>query len=412
MSYAPLNNIKISDDQLDAFGNLQVAAPEFVFDSQFTYDLQPLLWEQIVTGTGSVAWDDTNRLANLTTGSANGAAHMQTFEHFRYQAGRAQQVFVTFNFNKDGTAASGNTYSVGYTDGTDGVEFVMDATSTRFQINTSTDAGSQSVAQASWNLDPLNGSGPSGYNLDTSKTNILVFDLQALYVGRVRCGFDIDGVVVWAHEFKNANVLSEPYFATANLPVRAGVTAVSGSDVTMDLICCTVMTRGGQINQDAYEFCQYNTAAAVSNTFDHFISIRPKDEFGEASAGYRAKIIPEGVALYNAGTGAVRWQLCIGQALTGAGYSSGAGGHATNSGVEYTVNGTLGSSAGKIVIAEGFAAATSNSKDAILQEIRTRYPITLDAAGANRDLGTLTLLTYGIGATPDIHATLSWKEVR
>ena len=38
-------------------------------------------------------------------------------------------------------------------------------------------------------------------------------------MGRVRCGFDVAGVIYYAHEFLNANVLAVPYMQTASLPI-------------------------------------------------------------------------------------------------------------------------------------------------------------------------------------------------
>lgn len=44
--------------------------------------------------------------------------------------------------------------------------------------------------------------------------------------------------------------------------------------------------------------------------------------------------------------------------------------------------------------------------------VASRYPITLNAAGVARALGTLTAVVSGVGATSDVDVTLSWKEVR
>lgn len=38
---------------LDAFGRVRVSNPEYVFDAQLTYDLQPLLFEQITAESGA-----------------------------------------------------------------------------------------------------------------------------------------------------------------------------------------------------------------------------------------------------------------------------------------------------------------------------------------------------------------------
>src|SRR6056297_3884651 len=66
----------------DAFSRLRVSNPAGVFDGQMTYDLQPLLFEQITAETGaSIAHSATDRLATLTFASTptGGVARMQSF---------------------------------------------------------------------------------------------------------------------------------------------------------------------------------------------------------------------------------------------------------------------------------------------------------------------------------------------
>ncbi len=59
------DSVGISDGpNLDSFGRLRVSSPTSVFDSQLTYDLQPLLFEQVKAETGAaIAHDATNRCA-------------------------------------------------------------------------------------------------------------------------------------------------------------------------------------------------------------------------------------------------------------------------------------------------------------------------------------------------------------
>lgn len=55
---------------IDAFGRLRVSAPEYVFDAQLTYDLQPLLYEQVTAQSGAtITHDATNRCALMTFAS-------------------------------------------------------------------------------------------------------------------------------------------------------------------------------------------------------------------------------------------------------------------------------------------------------------------------------------------------------
>jgi len=52
---------------LDAFSRLRVSNPLTLFNAQFTYNLQPLLFEQITSGAGAtIAHNTTNRYAAMT----------------------------------------------------------------------------------------------------------------------------------------------------------------------------------------------------------------------------------------------------------------------------------------------------------------------------------------------------------
>jgi hypothetical protein len=179
----------------DAFSRLRVSNPVAVFDAQFTYDLHPLLYEQITSGTGDISYFSAGTSASMNVSANNDEASMQTYQHFRYQPGKSQLVFLTFNMlGQDANV----TKSIGYTDGTDGMLFEVTGSTVAFKIVSSTGVGTQTALQANWNLDTLDGAGPSGLTLDTSSTQILVIDFQALYVGRVRMGFDINGEIIYS----------------------------------------------------------------------------------------------------------------------------------------------------------------------------------------------------------------------
>lgn len=77
------------------------------------------------------------------------------------------------------------------------------------------------VPQENWNLDPLNGSGPSGYSIDVTKMQMI--GIQHTWYGAGFIDFMLrgpDGNYVFAHRFRNSNVNSEAYMRTGNQPVR------------------------------------------------------------------------------------------------------------------------------------------------------------------------------------------------
>jgi len=77
------------------------------------------------------------------------------------------------------------------------------------------------IPQADWSLDPCDGSGSTGYNLDLSKIQMAYIDYSWYGAGKIRFGFKTtDGQVRYVHEFVHNNNLFESYFRSGNLPAR------------------------------------------------------------------------------------------------------------------------------------------------------------------------------------------------
>lgn len=101
------------------------------------------------------------------------------------------------------------------------------------------------VPQSQWNMDPVNGTGPSGYNLDISKMQMAYIDYTWYGAGYVRFGFrGVNGEIIYCHRMPNNNVNYSAYMRSGNLPARfeienygyyskvvAGATGVRGAAV-------------------------------------------------------------------------------------------------------------------------------------------------------------------------------------
>jgi hypothetical protein len=77
------------------------------------------------------------------------------------------------------------------------------------------------IPQEDWNLDTMNGSGPSGYNIDITKMQMI--GIQHTWYGAGFIDFMMrgsDGNYVFVHRFRNSNVNFEAYMRTGNQPVR------------------------------------------------------------------------------------------------------------------------------------------------------------------------------------------------
>ena len=77
------------------------------------------------------------------------------------------------------------------------------------------------VPQENFNLDTLNGSGQSGYNIDVTKMQMI--GIQHTWYGAGFIDFMLrgsDGNYVFAHRFRNSNYNTEAYMRSGNQPVR------------------------------------------------------------------------------------------------------------------------------------------------------------------------------------------------
>ena len=77
------------------------------------------------------------------------------------------------------------------------------------------------VPQSDWNIDKMDGTGPSGVTVDLAKMQMFYLDYAWYGAGAIRFGFkDERGEVVYCHRMTHANVKTEAYMRSGNLPAR------------------------------------------------------------------------------------------------------------------------------------------------------------------------------------------------
>jgi hypothetical protein len=385
--------VTIGGTNLDAFGRLRVSNPLTLFDSSHRY-ADNNLWVNSITGTAAATFSADEGLVNLTVGSASGDEIIrETTKVFSYQPGKSLLVMSTFVF---GTAKAGLRQRVGYYGAANGIYFERDG-STNYMVERSSVTGvltNTRVAQADWNQDPMDGTGPSGLTLDSSKAQILYMDVEWLGLGTVRTGFIIDGAFVPCHNFNHANLITTTYITTASLPLRYEMTntaATTGAS-TLKQVCSTVISEGGYELRGA-QLSAGNTITSprtltTAGTFYPVVSIRLKTTRLDAIAILTAISI---LGITNNAN--YKWEV-VAQGTTTGGTWVSAG---TNSGVEYNITGTAFTVGTGRILATGFFQGSnqgSNSVD-ILKEalfasqlernpfIPTAYELTLACTAAS-----------------------------
>lgn len=432
MSYTPIPNplpISIDGINVDAFGRLRVSTPTTEFDSQQEYGLDTLrIWDATANGTLSSATPATDgsvtngsnavgprntntRMTPITVSTTNGHySILQSRLYARYIPGKSHLIFLTGIF----AFASGCSASIVR------------------RTSTSGSAVDNGVAQASWNIDTF-GAGalnPSGITLDFTKTQIMVIQAQWLGVGRVIVGFDVNGVLYPAHQFLNANSLAVPYTQVFNLPIRmearntSATTTVSRSGYfdsangiflemrktagsppggTTQMVCCSVITEGGE-EARGFPLSASNGVTGIGVTTRRpILSIRPKATYN--SLTNRAHIDLADFEII-AKTNDAYYEVVIGGALTGASFNS----VNAYSVVEFDIaaNGISGgqtTNAGFVIAGSG----ANRGATAGIFDLRTTLSLSqIDALTATQPI--ISVVCTSFTGTSTVNAAVNWHE--
>jgi hypothetical protein len=75
------------------------------------------------------------------------------------------------------------------------------------------------IPQSQWNLDKCDGTGPSGYNVDLTKMQMLYIDYSWYGAGVIRWGMrTTNGAVTYCHSLQSNNIQTNAYLRSGNLP--------------------------------------------------------------------------------------------------------------------------------------------------------------------------------------------------
>lgn len=399
-------SVGFQDATTDAFGRLRVSNTATLFEASFTYDSQPLVFEPITT-TGGTVTQENSALTLAVDGTAAAVAAVQTRQYWPYEKGKSQLVKATFVL---GAPVAGVRTRVGYFDPSDGFYLQQDGDGLSLVRRSSTTGTLTEtvVPQAEWNRDALNGVGTSGLTLDPERAQILVIDGQWLGVGRVRVGFNIDGITVYAHEFLHANREPvAPYTRSFTLPVRYEIeTVVAAAAGSLVAICCDVESEGGVDAPIGFDFSTASpSAVATSTTPVAVLSIRPAADFPATGRTNRTFIIPGDISLLLAS------EDCLVEIQYDAVLAGGTWTRANpNSAVEVGVGQTITTAGLPIQSLFAAAAEKNNVSAASGDSVTSQYPLVLDAAGANPK--ALTIVARTLAGTGTIRAAAGWREIR
>ena len=392
----------------DAFGRMRISQPFTMFDSSHRYK-DNNLWESLIVGTGStVGFSTTEGLINIGIGTTAGCSVIrETTKVFSYQPGKSLLTLNTFvpNSSKENLRQR-----IGYFGADNGLYYEIDGTTAYFVERSLSTGTSTRVAQSDWNVDKLDGTGPSGITLDLTKSQILWMDIEWLGLGTVRMGFVINGQMVHCHSFHHANLIQSTYITTASLPLRYEIanTGVTTSSSTLKQVCSTVISEGG------YELHGLQQAVGTpitapytlsdAGTFYPIISIRLKATPDRLDA----IVILTALSLMGVNNGInYNWQVRASGTTTGGTWTS-AG---DDSAVEYKLNGT-GITGGRILASGFFNSANQGSPSIdILKEALFKFQLERNGLTGTPYELTVVVAASPISSSEEVYAAMDWEEI-
>lgn len=253
---------QITDSLYDAFGKFRVSNPQTLLDLRVP--------GQDASGlgtTGSTGYlQNFIQMTSLAVGSGPGgstgykvASNSQTDiyvvgpytftnqsrKYCTYQPGKSLLIKCTGILNPNGGNPINVKSRIGYFDNYNGLYFEYDVAN-GCSIGLRNLGVSSLTLSTLWNIDPMNGTGPSGLNLDYTKAQLFVIDMEWLGIGRIRFGFYAYGKIQYCHQITNINALGiGPYTANINLPIRYELVGTTGTSGELIQICSTVISEGG-----------------------------------------------------------------------------------------------------------------------------------------------------------------------
>lgn len=393
----------------DAFGRIRVSNPYTLFDSSNRY-ADNGKFATATTGTATATFNANEGLIDLDVGTASGDEVLRESQVvFAYQPGKSLLIMNSFTFD---TAKTNLRQRVGYF-GSDNGFYLEQNDSTISLVKRSKVTGSvvnTEVTQANFNTDKLDGTGPSGFTLDLTTSQLMFMDMEWLGVGSVRLGFVIEGQFIIAHRFDWANQSTNTgtYITTASLPIRYEITNTGtvASASQLKQICSTVISEGGyEMNGlQGVAGTPINSAYTLTTAgvFYPLVSIRLKSARLDAVALMSAmSTIGTGNNIY------YNWKITRGGSITGGTWVSGG----TDSAVEYNITGTAFTSTGSVDLASGYNVSSNQGGGStdLLKEALFRFQLRRDSFTSTPEILTVLLATDTGGN--DGYASMDWEEV-
>jgi len=315
----------------DSFGRLRVSQPDVVFDVRFINDLAPLIVTTTTSMSGTVTRNAATSSADLNVTLVSGSRSLlQSKEYIQYIPGRTAQAYFAARFSAN---SANRKQRLGTFSDNDGLFFEYD-NGVLYSVTRTSVSGSPvdtRVAQSSWNIDPMDGTGPSGITLNPENIQTYVIQYQWHGAGVRVWGLSINNRIIYTHKELSGTVTTNPWAKTGDFPLRGEVinTALAANSATLRIQSFVALNEGSSFTAVQSHAVSRNTDVSLNNsTFRPALSLRLKSSYN------RAILEVDKIVAVSTSSDDLEVKIIINPTLVGASWVS-AG---TNSIAEYDVS--------------------------------------------------------------------------
>lgn len=406
MSYLFNNQIDYVAKDVDPINRLRVSTPSTYFEHNNQVYSNPFKWDTSVVGTGTIT-DGTGSSAGTTTLSTGGtlinAAAIRASRFYIHQpSGKDLWSGQSFNFNG---SVTGVAKRVGYFDATHGVFLELNGSTLNIVIRAN--SVDTRVAQGSWNVDNLNGSGPSGITFNTSAEHD--FRVEAFGGTSIRCYLYFNGQFIIVHTFQGTNQSVELSAGSANNTLRTEIVNVTAASATATMLIygSSVFAEGSPEPIPAFVGSAANGVTTIAVTTRRpILTLQAKTLSVNGVDRNYGQIIPQDVAFY--ANASVYFEAVYNvTSLTGASFNSVGTTSIANVDVSATaLTGGITAYSGYVGAAGGgpFGATVINGSNLFAQ-----FPICYSSLKNSQD--TVTIVATSITGSATVACAFNWIEV-
>jgi len=330
MVYFPV--IDFNRDNKGAFGELMVCQNKTLLHHHFDYNINGEINQTFIQNTGTVTQDSNTAL--LQTGTTlSSVAHLRSRRIAAYSPGVGLEVRFTCSFNaasvNDGYTliGIGNSDSISTFAPRDGYFIGYNkvvTSSTNFHVFRYIDNSIAFVNQTNFNIDKLDGTGPSGINLTTTFGKIHVWRIMFQWLSAGNIYYQIEnpntGTFMTFHviQYASANALPSTY----NPSFKFFATTFNfnaASNMILRVPCAMIAMNGDEWLTQGLVWARQGLKTLVGGIGLNIITIRNKTTY--ASKNNRSVVKIKRISFASDGTKLYIFQCIVNATLTGASFA-------------------------------------------------------------------------------------------